>query len=231
MLVSGGKLGLEMPEFGFGKGEGGAYFPDWTRIDTTSRAGGRAGQPLLRAVQGKRGRKGLMVWDATAGWGEDAWILAALGHRVLAVERDPLVYLCLLDAWSRAAEEAPITARRVRPVRADALELLERAAARPGPWTGPPLPDVVYLDPLFPGQKRKKGRERKPMRILRLTVRKGEGEAEELLRSALAAARQRVVLKRPRKAAVLSPNSRGPVHTVPGRGYRYDIYIPWRDRP
>lgn len=231
LLVSGGHLGVESPEKGPGKKSGNTYFPDLTRIDTTSPAGRRGGQPLLRAVQGRKKYKGLLVWDGTAGWGEDAWILAAMGHSVVAVERDPLVYLCLLDAWSRAAREAPFTARRIRPECGDSVHMLKRAADDPRGWDGPPLPDVVYLDPFFPEQSGKKGREGKSMRVLRLSARKGDEGADEQLRSALMVARLRIVLKRPRKAKVLSPDGRGPVHTVTGRGYRYDVYLPWKGRP
>ncbi len=221
-------MGLQSPNAGQGKGRGNTYFPDWSRIDTTSPAGRRAGQPLLRAVQGRKKHKGLLVWDGTAGWGEDAWILAAMGHSVVAVERDPLVYLCLLDAWSRAAREAPFTARRIRPECGHFEQMLKRAADDPRKREGPPLPDVVYLDPFFPAQSGKKGKEGKSMRVLRLAARKDDEGADELLRPALMVSRLRVVLKRPRKAKVLSPDGRGPVHTVTGRGYRYDVYLPWR---
>lgn len=231
LLVADGRLGLESPEKGSGKRSGNSCFPDWTRIDTASPAGRRGGQPLLRAVRGRKKYKGLLVWDATAGWGEDAWILAAMGHRVVAVERDPLVYLCLLDAWSRAAFEAPFATRRIRPVCGDSGEMLKRAADGPPGWHGPPLPDVVYLDPFFPEQSGKKAREGKSMRVLRVVAEKGEEGAEELLRPALRVARLRVVLKRPRKAKALSPEGRGPVHSVTGRGFRYDVYLPWRDVP
>jgi len=229
LLVSEGRLGLKLPESQEAGASGMIHFPDWTRIDTASPAGRRSRQPLLRAVQGRRGGKGLMVWDGTTGWGEDAWILAALGHRVLAVERDPLVYYCLLDAWSRAAREAPFAAARIRPVRADSGTMLRRLAEDSRIGDVPPWPDVVYLDPLFPAQKGKRGRERKPMRILRLRAGDAEDDAPDLLRAALKVARMRVVLKRPRKARALDGYGRGPVHSIAGRGYRYDIYIPPRE--
>jgi len=225
LVVSGGRLGVKAIEAGERDGPGASNFPDWGRIDTSSPSGRRARQPLLRAVQGRRGGRGLLVWDATAGWGEDAWILAALGHRVVAVERDPLIFRCLVDAWSRAAADAPIAARRIRPVQADSGAMLRRLAADPGAWQGPPPPDVVYLDPFFPVGKGRKARERKSVRILRLTAANVSDDATELLRSALLVAGSRVVLKRPPKARVLAPDGQEPVHSVDGRGFRYDIYI------
>lgn len=231
LLVSESCLGLKVPGMDEYNEAGAVYFPDWTRIDTASPAGRRSRQPLLRAVQGRHGQKGLMIWDGTAGWGEDTWILAALGHRVVAVERDPLVSICLLDAWSRAAREAPIVARRIRPVRDDSGAMLQRLVADPQSGGVPPWPDVVYLDPLFPTQKGKKSREKKSMRILRATAGNAGGDAKDLLRTALMVSKLRVVLKRPRKAEALTPDGRGPVHSITGRGYRYDIYIPKRGSP
>ena len=43
---------------------------------------------LLKAI-GKK-RKGLVILDATAGFGHDALRMAAGGHRVTALERDPV---------------------------------------------------------------------------------------------------------------------------------------------
>ncbi|MCF8029844.1 MAG: class I SAM-dependent methyltransferase [Desulfohalobiaceae bacterium] len=220
-------MGLQRSFRESGKASEEAYFPDWTRIDTTSPAGRRSGQPLLRAVQGRRGGKGLMIWDCTAGWGEDTWILAALGHRVAAMERNLLVNCCLLDAWSRAGQLYPAAARRIRPLLSDSRAMLGRLAQDPQSPDLPPQPDVVYLDPFFPQLKGRKSRERKPMRILRLAAESGKEDAEGLLRPALMVSRLRVVLKRPRRAHPLRPEGRGPVHTITGRGYRYDIYIPY----
>jgi len=231
LLVADNGLGLQRSSRESGKVSEEAYFPDWTSIDTTSPAGRRSGQPLLRAVQGRRGSRGLMIWDCTAGWGEDAWILAALGHRVVAMERTPLVNWCLLDAWSRAGQLYPATARRIRPLQSDSREILERLAHDSQAPDVPPQPDVVYLDPFFPQIKGRKSRERKPMRILRMAAESRNDDAEGLLRPALLVSRLRVVLKRPRRAHPLRPEGRGPVHTITGRGYRYDIYIPYKGTP
>ncbi len=229
LLVSGGWLGLQVPRCEERQERGSVFFPDWTRIDTDSPAGRRSRQPLVRAVQGRRGRKGLVVWDGTAGWGEDAWILAALGHRVVAMERDPLIHRCLLDAWSRAGAEAPFAARRIRPVHAESETMLRRLAVSSGVWKGPPPPEVVYLDPFFPAQGGKKAREKKNVRLLRLAADSGSGDARDLLSSALAVPGVRVVLKRPPRARALAPDGRGPVHSIAGRGFRYDIYISSRE--
>ena len=45
------------------------------------------------------GANGLRLLDLTAGLGIDAVFLAQLGFQVTAIERNPLIYLCLENAW------------------------------------------------------------------------------------------------------------------------------------
>ncbi len=57
-------------------------------------------QPLARAIGISQGR--LRVVDATAGFGRDAFVLAALGCQVRALEREPIL-AALLGAENRTA--------------------------------------------------------------------------------------------------------------------------------
>jgi 16S rRNA (guanine1516-N2)-methyltransferase len=110
--------------------------PDLTRIDATSAPGGRLNQPLLKAIGLKKGQPRPNVLDVTAGFGEDAWLLAAVGCRVLAVERHPVVATLLRDALRRAAEQKPEPAERLLVLQEDGRELL-RAFQRDGQVTVP----------------------------------------------------------------------------------------------
>ena len=220
-------LGLAEIDALQGKDPGSVYLPDWSRMDISSPWGKRSGQPLLRAVEGKRRRKGLLIWDLTAGWGEDAWLLAALGHGVLAWEKSLPVYLCLADAWSRVGLDHLWAALRILPQWGDAIIALHALKSGEKNFT---CPDVIYMDPLFPAVKGRKGKERKAMRILRLAAQGGEGDPEEMLWLSLRLAGRRVVVKRPRKGQALSAGGNSPVHSVWGRGFRYDIYIPDRQK-
>jgi len=110
--------------------------PDLTRIDATSAPGGRLNQPLLKAIGLKKGQPRPNVLDVTAGFGEDAWLLAAVGCRVLAVERHPVVATLLRDALRRAAEQKPGPAERLLVLQEDGRELL-RAFQRDGQVTVP----------------------------------------------------------------------------------------------
>ncbi len=51
----------------------------------------------------------------------------------------------------------------------------------------------------------------------------GDDDADQLLPPALAAARCRVVVKRPRKAPFLA--GRAPSHQLSGKTSRYDVYV------
>jgi 16S rRNA (guanine1516-N2)-methyltransferase len=188
---------------------------------------------LLKAIRGKRPPgSSKLVLDATAGWGEDAWLLAARGYRVLAVEQNPAVFALLRDAWARMGLKRFAAVTRVRPVRGDAVELMKgwtepsgRAGTEALPGGSPP-PDTVYLDPMFPGRERRRAKERLPMQILRLLVDADPVREEAMLAAALKTARRRVVVKRPKTAPSLLSCGQGPVHRVEGKGFRFDIYIP-----
>ncbi len=208
---------------------------DWGRLDIASQAGGSRRQPLLKAVLArKRSCSGTVILDCTAGLGRDAWILAALGCAVIAVERNPLLYALLRDGVARAGIHRPAAARRMRLCHAEAREVLsaltpqEKYSAGCAPSGLLPRPDTVYLDPMFPGHGRRKTAEKKSMRLLRTLLADTRDESEALLNPALRVAKSRVVLKRPEKAPVLMSGKARPSHQIRGRGMRYDIYLSTR---
>lgn len=203
-------------EAGFAGGR--AVAPEFAKLDVTSGPGRSLRQPLLRAAGIKKGDPYRpVVVDATAGLGEDSWLLAGAGCRVVAVERNPVLAALLRDAVERARDLAPEVAGRITVLAGDAAELLPKMHER----ADLPAIDVVYLDPMYPGHASRKTAERKPMRVLRWLV--GEdSDADSLLEPALMAARRRVVVKRPTSAAALA--GRTPVATHEGRGVRYDVY-------
>lgn len=205
-------------------------------IDTRSPAGRTLNQPIAKAVGiKKRSDPAPTVIDTTAGYGEDSWLLASLGCRVLTVERNKIVAMLLRDGLLRAGASDPATLQRIHVVSSDSRHLLRRLArldGHPGA-PGDPAddlpdsmrdflePDVVYIDPMFPGAATRKTAERKPMRILRWLV--GEDmDCGELFDWAMAAARKRIVVKRPAKAEPLRGK---PTMKFEGKGVRYDVYV------
>jgi 16S rRNA (guanine1516-N2)-methyltransferase len=179
------------------------------------RFGGGRHQPLARAVGLKRGAAPTVV-DATAGLGRDAFVLACLGCAVRLVERSPLIAALLRDGLDRAArvpDLGPLVAERLSLTVADGRDYLQNLA-------DDQRPDVVYLDPMYP-PRRKAALAGKEMRLLRCLT-GGDDDAPELLAAALASARQRVVVKRPRRAPVLAGPQ--PDFQIAAPNTRFDVY-------
>jgi len=183
-----------------------------TKRDVVSGAGRRLSQPLARAIGRRRGKAAPTVLDATAGFGEDAFLLAALGCNVLAVERHPVVAALLRDGLERAAQTHAQVTERIKLVCADAIDILRNRS------NCAVDPDVIYLDPMFPAGR--KAAERKPMRVLRRLV-GADDDAVKLFGHALQFARRRVVVKRPLHAPALGGK---PMTTHKGKALRYDVY-------
>ncbi|MEM9883836.1 MAG: class I SAM-dependent methyltransferase [Planctomycetota bacterium] len=212
----GHRLELRVVEPGHALAGGRGVAADPLALDTDSAAGRSRRSPIHRAFGLHRRRAGdapLRVLDATAGLGEDAWLLAAAGGRVTAVERHPVVHALLADGLRRAAERMPDVAARVTLLSpADAAAVL---AEPPEPF------DAVLLDPMFPGADRRRTLERKPLRVLRMLC-GDDADADALLPAALGVARWRVVVKRPKHAPPLA--GRPPAAEHAGRGLRFDVY-------
>lgn len=178
--------------------------------------GGGSGQLVARAVGLHKTKAGLHVVDATAGLGQDAFVLASLGCRVSLFERNPVIHALLADGLARAAlnvDCAPIVARMTLQAGSSADWLAEAAQA------GEAV-DVIYLDPMFP-HREKSAQVKKEMQVFR-TIVGDDDDSEALLGAALAAARYRVAVKRPRKAPAIDGPEPGT--RVEGKSSRYDIY-------
>src|SRR3989344_4926714 len=152
-------------------------------------------QPLARAF----GKKTRSIVDATAGYGQDALLLALMGFRVTAIERSP-------------ALPGGAVAGRLGLVPGDARLLLGAIA---------PRPDAISLDPMFPPRRRKSAAVKKEMRLLRELV-GDDADAVPLLEISRAIARDRVVVKRPDDAPPLAPE---PSMSLTGKLVRYDVYL------
>jgi 16S rRNA (guanine1516-N2)-methyltransferase len=173
---------------------------------------------LYRAVGFRAGRP--TVLDATAGFGADAFRLAWHGCEVTAVERCSVPFALMRDGLERAERAPDIHSRlgsRLSLRHGDARDDLQQKVLG-APRAG--LFDVVYLDPMFPPEK-KSSLARVEMRILRQLV-GDDGDAETLFGLACDAARQRVVVKRPCRAAPLRPH---PTHSYSDTTTRYDVYV------
>lgn len=178
--------------------------------------GGGRGQALAKACGLKSGITPRIL-DATAGLAGDAFVLASLGCDVLAIERHPWIAALVADALQRSAadpEVAEVTARLTLR-QGDATRELTELAGREAF-----APQVIYLDPMFPHSE-KTAQVKKEMQFFRELVGQDE-DADLLLDQALNLASHRVVVKRPRKAPLLS--GKEPNLVLSGKANRFDIY-------
>jgi 16S rRNA (guanine1516-N2)-methyltransferase len=167
--------------------------------------------PVVRAVG-----DAATVVDATAGLLGDAFLLAAAGMRVTALERSAVVHALAVDGLRRAAYDARVSALlggRIELVYADARGwLAERADAADAP-------DAVVIDPMFPPKRKRSALPRKEMSMLREVV-GTDPDAAELLDAARACARMRVALKRGDDADPIVK----PEWTIGGTTVRFDVW-------
>ncbi len=186
---------------------------DWASAEQRSRI--RAGRrQLLARAAGLHLKRDACVLDATGGLGRDAFTLAALGARVVLVERQPLVVELLRDAQRRARlrpEPAIVEAAdRLHIVGSDALDM----NVAQGPF------DTVYLDPMYPDDG-KSALPQKEMQLLR-DLAGDDLDADRLLAHARGLA-PRVAVKRPLRAPPLAgvrPNA-----VLEGTQARFDLYL------
>jgi 16S rRNA (guanine1516-N2)-methyltransferase len=177
------------------------------------RRGGERGHPLVRAAGIKKDRLPSIV-DATAGLGRDAFLLASTGAAVTLIERSGEVHALLREALARARAESPELAEvvaRMTLVHGDAKDRLPELK-----------PDVVIVDPMHP-PRRNTALVKQEMRQLSAIVGADE-DADELMRIALASARERVVLKWPLRAAPLLETPK-PSYQFAGKTVRYEVFM------
>lgn len=177
--------------------------------------GGGRGQPIAKALGLAKYKEPPRIIDATAGIGQDSFVLACLGATVIALERNPLVALLLQDALDRARENPDLATivQRITLIQSDAGQTLQHIANQHSPI------DIIYLDPMFP-HRSKTALVKKELRLLRDIV-GDDPDADALLPIALAAA-PKVVVKRPKTAPFL--NAQRPDRQWLGESNRFDIY-------
>jgi len=169
-------------------------------------------EPLAKAL-GLKGDRATFVWDLTCGTGKDTLLMLAFGCKLLAFERNPVIFRLLANA--HLFLEAPLKER---------FHLFE-GDVRMFDFKNIPVPDVLYLDPMYEqAQKKRKALPRKEMRLFRL-IAGDDLDAKELLSWALSYAQEkkisRVVVKRSLK---LPPLLDGVTNSYEGKSTAYDLY-------
>lgn len=171
---------------------------------------------LVRAAKMKRvpDGKALQAADATAGLGEDSFLLAAAGFRVVLFERNPVIAAMLEDALGRAAGQPGLAeiAARMSLVNRDSVEALGQLGFSP---------DLVLLDPMFPA-KQKSSAVKKKLQLLQCLEQPCTDEGA-LFDAARAVSPRKIVVKRPAHGPHLA--GRKPSYALAGKAVRFDCYV------
>ena len=185
---------------------------------------GRLQQELLVKAARAKGIESPWAIDATAGFGEDSLLLAAAGFTVY--EQDCVIAALLKDALDRAADD-PALATAVARMRLhageDSIAGLRHTAELIGQGELT-APDVVYLDPMFPGRT-KSAAVKKKFQLLH-HLEQPCADEETLVEAALAVHPRKVVIKRPVKGPLLAGVK--PSYQLAGKAVRYDVLVPPR---
>ena len=186
---------------------------------------GRLQAELLVKAARCRGVEAPVAIDATAGFGEDSLLLAAAGFTVELYERDPVIAALLADGLARAAGEPALAdaVSRMRLHTGDSLAGMRKLAELIAAGESP-APDVVYLDPMFPGRT-KSAAVKKKFQLLHHLERPCDDEAE-LLEAAPSVGPRKIVTKRPVKGPLLAGTK--PSYQLGGKAVRYDVIVPPR---
>ena len=166
---------------------------------------------LVRAAKpDKPGRKAI---DATAGMGEDAFLLAAQGYEVTLFEQNPVIAVLLKDALRRAKKHPVLKdiASRMNLVQDNSVEGMSKLLD--------PV-DVIYLDPMFPARQKSSLINKKLQLIQKLEP--PCSEETDLFDAAISASPSKIIVKRPLKSEFLA--GRKPSYTLNGKAIRYDCY-------
>jgi len=177
--------------------------------------GGGKNQMILKATGLNKHKPSIM--DLTAGLGRDSYVLATAGAKVTMFERQPIVAALLADGLQRLRsggdEQELAIAQRLFLHQGDSLTCVSALAQQEAP-------DVIYLDPMFP-ERGKTAKVKKSMAFFHHLV-GSDDDAAALLPLALATARYRVVVKRPRHAPPLADMEPG--LCFEGKSTRFDVY-------
>ena len=166
---------------------------------------------LVRAAKSDRpGRKAI---DATAGMGEDAFLLAAQGYEVTLFEQNPVIAVLLKDALRRAKKHPVLKdiASRMNLVQDNSVEGMSKLLD--------PV-DVIYRDPMFPARQKSSLINKKLQLIQKLEP--PCSEETDLFDAAISASPSKIIVKRPLKSEFLA--GRKPSYTLNGKAIRYDCY-------
>ncbi len=214
LFRGGGELVLRLGADGLSLiSEGNVLRGDFTKLVPRIRRERIGSELLVRAAKTK-GQEGVpTVLDATAGLGEDSFLLAAAGFRVVLYEHNPVIYELLCDALRRAADAGlGETAARMEVQSGDSVEAMRTLS-----W----VPDVILLDPMFPERQKSALVKKKLQMIQKLEI--PCKDEREMFLAAVNARPRKLIVKRPPKGPHLAEIK--PDYCIEGKAVRYDCFV------
>lgn len=168
---------------------------------------------LIKRAIGFKPQDNILIWDATAGLGRDAIIMAHLGYRVIAAERSLILFELLNDAFERAknSEDLKESLTRLTLIHGDSKSLLIELNDNE-------LPEVIYLDPMYPLSK-KSAQPKKEMQILRKLL-GPDDNLVELFEIAKKKAKNKLILKNNPRTVI----EQKPKHSLESKSVRFDVF-------
>lgn len=163
---------------------------------------------IAKALGANKGCKRIL--DLSVGLGVDSVFLSQIGFSVTGVERSPVLYMLLSEAFAWSEKK---TLENYELIHSDSLEFLSH------PQNLENI-DSIYFDPMYP-HKKKSALPKQEMIVFRDLV-GDDGDAAQVLQRALDSSVRRVVVKRPIHAEELLP---GVTHAYEGKVVRYDTYV------
>ena len=192
---------------------GGSLWVDFNSTVARWRSRHTGSELLIQAAKIRRVQNPLLI-DATAGLGRDGFLLAAHGFRVEMIEINPVVAALLADGLARAERVSQLQSvtERIRLHRGDSVARIACLEE---------VPEVIYLDPMFP-RRSKSAKVKQNLRLLQY-LDDHRVAPERLLSAALAVGPNKVVVKRPLKGTFLSEKT--PSYSLKGKAIRFDVYL------
>ena len=171
-------------------------------------------EPLAKALGFAKGVR--RVLDLSVGMAADSVVLSQLGFEVQGVERSPLLYFLLQQAFQQTQREE---LKKYQLHFGDALTFLKA-------HRGEHFFEAIYFDPMYPKPegKKKSALPKQEMVIFRNLV-GNDFDADEVLMAALDFGVSKIVVKRPLGAESLGlKHGVKPSHSLETKVVRFDIY-------
>jgi 16S rRNA (guanine1516-N2)-methyltransferase len=203
LIIDGTKIGILKDNFK-------PFFIDFNSSKINFRKKSNGKELLIRALDATKLNNPVII-DATAGLGNDSFIIASFGYKVNMVERSPIVNILLQNAIERGLNDKDIYSiiKNMNLINDESINVINNLPA-----------DIIYMDPMF-DKKDNSALVKKEMRIFRDIV-GNDDDAGKLFELALSKANYRVILKRPRKSPTI--NSIKPTYSLSGSACRFDVY-------